>query len=289
LKVAVIGARGQVGRATIGLRPSWADLVALTHDELDITDSAQVESRFNELRPQLIINAAAYTAVDAAEADIARASAVNEGGPRALAAVAKALGARLIHLSTDYVFDGELARPYSPHCEPRPLSVYGSTKLAGERAVSAILGQNSLVVRTSWVYAAAGKNFVRTMLRLMAEHGSVRVVSDQIGTPTAADSIAQVIWRMAEHSSLHGVYHWTDAGAASWYDFAVAIAEEAQALGKLGRPVVVTPITTDDYPTAARRPHFSLLDTRKTVQALGVTPLHWRVWLRRILGDMQLA
>jgi dTDP-4-dehydrorhamnose reductase len=289
VKVVLTGARGQVGRATIRSKPAWADLSALTHEELDVSDPVQVSARLLELRPQLIINAAAYTAVDAAESDEARASAVNEGGPRALAEVAKALGARLLHLSTDYVFDGERARPYSPQHDTRPLGAYGRTKLAGEVAVRTTHPHGSIVLRTSWVYAQEGKNFLRTMLRLMAEKGSVRVVADQIGAPTAADSIAEVLWRMAEHAELRGLYHWADAGAASWYDFAVAIAEEAQALGKLRGPVVVTPIPTEDYPTAARRPAFSLLDTRETTQALGLTPLHWRVWLRRVLGEMQLA
>jgi dTDP-4-dehydrorhamnose reductase len=289
VKVVLTGAAGQVGRATISARPQWADLIAFSHGELDICNSEQVGARIDEIKPRLIINAAAYTAVDAAESDEARAAAVNEEGPRILAQAAQAYGARLIHLSTDYVFDGESSRPYAPDDDPRPLGAYGRTKLAGEIAVKSALPDASVVLRTSWVYAAEGRNFVRTMLRLMAERRSVRVVADQVGAPTAADSIARVLWRIAQLPDVRGVHHWADAGAATWYDFAVAIAEDAAALGLIGGPVEVAPIATEDYRTAARRPRFSLLDCRKTVREVGLDPVHWRAWLRRVLGEIHSA
>jgi dTDP-4-dehydrorhamnose reductase len=287
--VVLTGAAGQVGAATIRRRPEWADLIALPRAELDISNPEQVSAQLRDVKPQLIINAAAYTAVDAAEADEAGARAANADGPRFLASAAATLGARLIHLSTDYVFDGESARAYTPQDEPRPMSAYGRTKLQGEQAVTAMLPKAAIVLRTSWVYAATGRNFLLTMLRLMAERGAVRVVADQIGAPTTADSIACALWRMAERRDAYGVHHWTDAGVASWYDFAVAIAEEAQALGKLQRPAVVTPIATEDYPTAARRPRCSLLDSRETRRAFGLSQLHWRAALRSVLGEVRLA
>lgn len=289
MKVLLLGAGGQVGRALLGKHPSDAELLVLSRHELDICDERRVHSVSNELRPDLIINAAAYTAVDRAESEHDQARRANEAGPRNLATAAARINSRLIHISTDYVFDGESSRAYAPDQATHPLGVYGATKLGGEAAVRSIQPESSVVLRTAWVYGAEGHNFVRTMLRLMKERGVVRVVADQIGTPTAAESIAQVIWRIAACPTLHGVYHWTDAGVASWYDFAVAIAEEASLLGKLSGSIEVVPITTDEYPTPARRPRFSLLDSRKTVEATGLSPVHWRVWLRRVIGEMKLA
>jgi len=194
----------------------------------------------------------------------------------------------MIHVSTDYVFSGDGTRPYEPSDPVGPKSAYGRTKLAGERAVAAA-GGDAVVVRTAWVYAAQGKNFMRTMLRLMESKGNVRVVADQIGTPTAAISLAKVLWALADRPDLSGVYHWTDAGVASWYDFAVAIAEEGAAVGLLPATVRVEPITTAEYPTPARRPSFSVLDSRTCVAALGLTPPHWRAALRTELKELKNA
>lgn len=288
MRVVLTGAGGQVGASVLRAAPADIELIACDRNELDIADQGSVQKRIRELRPAVLINAAAYTAVDRAERDEAQARAVNEAGPRFLASAAGDVGARLIHLSTDYVFDGESSRPYAPEDQPRPLGIYGRTKLDGERAVMTALPTASVVLRTSWVYASSGQNFVLTMLRLMKERGSVRVVADQIGTPTAARSIAEVLWRLVRRPECRGVYHWTDAGVASWYDFAVAIAEEAAALGVIGN-AEVTPIAAEDYPTAARRPRFSLLDSRRTAQELEIAQIHWRVWLRRVLGEMQIA
>ncbi len=289
MKVLLTGASGQLGRALVNVRPRDIELTALSHDEFDITDAASAESELRTRKPDLIINAAAYTAVDRAEAEPEKAREVNELGPRNLARAAAAINARMIHVSTDYVFSGDSTRAYMPEDSAEPLGAYGRTKLAGELAVSSLLAGRSVVLRTAWVYGPTGRNFVSTMLNAMSERGRVRVVADQIGTPTATESIARVLWAYAVRPTLHGVYHWTDAGVASWYDFAVAISEEAAALGLLSRDIKVDPIVTDEYPTAARRPPFSLLDSRKTVQAIDMPQLHWRVWLRRVLGDMQGA
>jgi dTDP-4-dehydrorhamnose reductase len=289
MKVALLGAAGQVGAAVIRAQPQQHELAAFTRGEIDVCDEARLASTLEALRPDVVINAAAYTAVDRAETEESRAQQVNADAPLRLARVCAGLGARLIHLSTDYVFDGESKRAYRPTDATQPLNAYGRTKLAGERAVASALPRASIILRTSWVYAPTGHNFVRTMLRLMAEKGSVRVVADQIGSPTAADSIADVLWRFVARPECAGLYHWTDAGVASWYDFAVAVAEEGGATGMLPSDVVVTPIASEEYPTPARRPRLSLLDSSQTLRDLGVSAIHWRVWLRRVLGDLRRA
>lgn len=253
LKVLITGAHGQLGRALLATVPANVIARGVHHAELDIADQAAVQRLVAEFSPDLIINAAAYTAVDKAESDVAAAERGNVTGPRNLALAARDLTqrggqARLLHVSTDFVFDGTNSRAYRTDQATAPLGVYGQTKLAGEQAVLELLGEHAAIVRTAWVYDATGKNFLRTMLRLMHERGAVRVVADQIGTPTAAHSLADVLWRFASHPTLSGIYHWTDAGAASWYDFAVAIAEEAVALGILQTLPQVTPIATYEYP-----------------------------------------
>jgi dTDP-4-dehydrorhamnose reductase len=290
VKVLIVGAGGQVGRALVAAPPAGAELVAAGHQELDISNAAEVQRHVAEIGPAVIINAAAYTAVDNAEREPDAAKRVNEIGPLNLARAARALsGCRMLHVSTDFVFDGLSPEAYRPDARTGPLGVYGQTKLDGERHVLATLGERAVVVRTSWVYDASGRNFVRTMLRLMNERRAVRVVADQIGTPTAAHSVAEVLWRFAEHAECSGTFHWSDAGVASWYDFAVAIAEEGAALGLVPPDVEVTPIATEEYPTPARRPPFSVLDRRATVAAVGARPVHWRQHLRRVLREMVRA
>jgi dTDP-4-dehydrorhamnose reductase len=287
MKVLITGARGQVGKATIALAPAEAHVDAVGHEQLDIGDAAAVDRYLDESRPELIINAAAYTAVDRAESEPEAAARVNEQGPANLARAAARVGSRLIHISTDFVFDGESSIPYRPQDPPNPLSVYGASKLAGEQAVRAF-DTRAVILRTAWVYEAQGKNFLLTMLRLMRERGSVRVVADQIGSPTAARSIAEALWTFAAKPEVQGIFHWTDWGVASWYDFAVAIAEEwAQIAG--GAVAEVIPIGTQDYPTPARRPRFSVLDKSATCAALGLSPRHWRQNLRQVMGDISRA
>jgi dTDP-4-dehydrorhamnose reductase len=289
MKVLVTGAQGQVGRAVIAAAPATAEVMAVGHAELDICDGRAVAALVAGSRPDLIVNGAAYTAVDRAESEPDLASRVNEIGPANLARAAATSGARLVHLSTDFVFDGTASRPYLPNDIPNPVSVYGATKLAGERAARSLLPDASVILRTAWVYDATGKNLLRTMLRLMHERRSVRVVADQVGTPTAAHSIAEVIWAIAARPGLSGVFHWTDAGEASWYDFAVAIAEESGLATAKPNPVTVIPIGTADYPTAARRPRFSVLDKTATISALGIEATPWRQNLRKVIGEISLA
>ncbi len=288
MKVLITGAGGQVGRAVVASTPSHVSVIPCTYEELDISNERAVLDRVRNDTPDVIINAAAYTAVDRAETEPEAARRVNAAGPRNLARAAQESGARLIHLSTDFVFDGASASPYRPEAPTRPLSVYGATKLAGESAVLECVADRAVIVRTAWVYAAEGRNFALTMLRLMRSAGSVRVVCDQVGTPTSARSIAEALWRIVDIPALRGIHHWTDAGVASWYDFAVAIAEEATELGLLAQEPVVVPIATEEYPTPARRPPYSVLD-KQSLFALGLSPIHWRKRLRSVLREIQNA
>lgn len=288
MKVLVTGANGQLGRALKEAAPDAMQVRAVSRNELDVTDRMAVHAMLKTWRPDVIINAAAYTAVDKAESEPELAEQGNAIAPRNLALAANEIQARVIHISTDFVFDGSSSRPYLPDSETAPLGVYGRTKLAGEKAVQEVTGERALIVRTAWVYDATGKNFLRTMLRLMHERGAVKVVADQVGTPTSAASLASVLWQFVLHPELSGVFHWTDAGVASWYDFAVAIAEEAVAAGVLSSMPAITPIPTQDYPTPAQRPAYSVLDKSATYAALRVKPVHWREQLRAVMSKVVL-
>ncbi|OQW46377.1 MAG: NAD(P)-dependent oxidoreductase [Proteobacteria bacterium SG_bin6] len=280
MRVLITGAHGQLGRALIATAPADAVLDATDATELDITDAPAVERRINATKPQLVINAAAYTLVDQAESDEVEALRINGDAVGVLAAASRAIGARFVHVSTDFVFDGGQSTPYAPDAATNPLNAYGRTKLAGEQAA----GTDALIVRTAWVYAAQGHNFVRSMLRAMAERERLRVVIDQVGTPTYARGLAEALWALSARQ-VQGIFHYTDSGCASWYDFAVAIQEEALARGLLSREIPIDPIATADYPTAATRPPYSVLDKRATVALIGAAP-HWRVQLRRMIEEL---
>lgn len=284
--VMLTGAAGQLGREVVATAPGGVALLAVDRAALDVTDAVAVRDFVATHRPSAIINCAAYTAVDRAESEPAQAAAVNVHGARALAAAAAQHGARLLHVSTDFVFGGAAGHPWRPGDATAPLCVYARTKCDGEAAALAEAGERTLVIRTAWLHSAHGANFVKTMLRLMAERAEVRVVADQVGTPTWAYDLAHTLWAAVAAPQLAGVLHWTDAGVASWYDFAVAIQEEALACGLLKREVPVRPIGTLDYPTPARRPSYSVLDTSATSAALHRAPAHWRVNLRRMLHDL---
>ncbi len=284
MRALITGGGGQLALECMRRAPGGWTVTALSRAELDIGDAGAVAGAVARLRPDLIINAAAYTAVDRAEGDAEAAFRVNRDGPAFLAAAAARAGARLVTVSTDFVFDGQSARAYRPADTPAPLGVYGQSKLAGEIAARAAL-PDALILRTAWVYAAHGSNFVRTMLRRMRDRGEVSVVADQIGTPTSAASLAEALWSLAVQR-VSGVHHFTDAGVASWYDFAVAIAEEGVSAGLLKTAPRVSPITTAQYPTPARRPACGVLDKTATWPLLPGEPLHWRVALRRVLSAL---
>jgi dTDP-4-dehydrorhamnose reductase len=283
MKVLLTGAGGQLGWEVRRAKPAGVELVALASGALDITDPQAVARVVATERPGVIINAAAYTAVDRAEEERERAFAVNGQGAANLAQAAREHGARLVHISTDFIFDGLQSTPYRPGDLPHPLGVYGQSKLAGEERIMAITaGHDTTIIRTAWVYSAHGHNFVKTMLRLMAERDTLAVISDQVGTPTWAANLARAVW-MVVIEGITGVHHYTDAGVASWYDFAMAIMEEATALGVLTRQPTIRPIPSSAYPLPARRPPYSVLDKESLWQATGLTPEHWRVALRKML------
>jgi dTDP-4-dehydrorhamnose reductase len=288
VRVLVLGGGGQVASAVVAAAPAQHHVVVRTRAELDIGDARAVARALSETAAEWLINAAAYTAVDLAEDQPSQAIAVNDTAVGVLAAAASTAGCRLLHLSTDFVFDGNSNRAYLPDDQTNPLSVYGESKLGGERRVLNGAG-SGIVLRTAWVYAAAGRNFALTMLRLMREKEQVSVVCDQIGTPTWAAGIAAAIWGLVEAGAAAGVYHWTDLGVASWYDFAVAIQDEALARGLLSRAVPVIPILSAAYPTRARRPAFSVLDTAATRALIKVPARHWRHNLRTMLDGIRTA
>ncbi|MGB3795222.1 MAG: dTDP-4-dehydrorhamnose reductase [Alteraurantiacibacter sp.] len=277
MKVLITGAKGQLGRGLIASAPFDATLIPVDIDQCDLTDADAIHSLVQREVPDLVINAAAYTAVDKAEDDEATADAINAG---AVAALVAAHGGKLVHVSTDFVFDGKSSRAYRPEDARSPVSAYGRTKAAGEDH----LRDGDILVRTAWVYTAGGANFVRTMLRLMAEKPALSVVADQIGAPTWAPGLANTIWGLLAKGA-SGTFHHSDAGVASWYDFAVAIQEEALAEGLLQQAIPVTPIPTSAYPTPATRPAFSLLDCSKTRELLQDGYTHWRTNLRTMLKE----
>lgn len=281
MKLLIAGAGGQLGRALQAQVPAGASVIAPPEAEFDITNPAQVAAVVAASGATHLVNAAAYTAVDKAESDLETARRINVDAVAILADAARAAGLKFVHVSTDFVFDGRSSTPYAPDAPTNPLGAYGVTKRDGELAA----GADALIVRTAWVYAAVGNNFVHTMLRLMRDRDELRVVADQIGTPTHAASLAGAIWTLAAYGAT-GTYHWTDAGAASWYDFAVAIQEEALARGLLTRAIPVIPIATRDYPTPAARPNYSVLD-KTTTYAITGPARHWRDELRGCLTSMQ--
>lgn len=284
--VLVTGAGGQLGRELVLSASAETACIGLTRAQLDISDSAAVSAILEDVKPTLVINAAAYTAVDKAESDAENAALINEFAPGVLARACGESGARLIHVSTDFVFSGESNRPYLPESPTAPIGEYGRSKLAGERAVAEHL-PSALIIRTGWVYSQFGSNFVKTMLRLMSERDDLGVVVDQVGTPTWARGLAQAIWAASEQPQLSGVYHWSDAGVCSWYDFALAINEEASELGLLSTHTKVRPILAAEYPTPAARPPYSVLDKTLSWHDFQLEGVHWRVQLRSMLEELK--
>jgi dTDP-4-dehydrorhamnose reductase len=288
-QILLIGSSGQVGRELQQTLPSET-LVSVARDALDLSQPDRIRQLILEIHPHVIINAAAYTAVDKAETEIELAYAINAISPAIMAEAANHIGAALIHISTDYVFNGRKGTFYQEDDDPNPLNVYGASKLAGEENIRQGCDRH-LILRTSWVYGVQGKsNFVKTMLRVGADRQEVRVVADQVGTPTSARSIADVITQLIpslETSEATGTYHFTQSGVASWYDFAVAIFEEARRLNFPLEVERVIPIATADYPTLAQRPLYSVLSTQKLSAWMATSFPHWRQELRQMLRDLK--
>jgi dTDP-4-dehydrorhamnose reductase len=284
--ILLLGADGQLGRAIQSQPGTAGHILALNQEKLDLTDTDRLHAVVHEIGPQWVINAAAYTAVDQAESSPEIAFAVNRDAVASLAMAVREVGGRLLQLSTDYVFDGAQAVPYRPDDNPAPLSVYGQSKFEGERAAFDILEDRVLILRTSWLYSSQGKSFFTTMMQLLRDRPRVRVVCDQLGTPTHVAGLARAVLRAVE-LNLSGTLHWGDAGVASWYDFAVAIREEAVRLGKLPPTAAdIEPIPSSEFKTPARRPVFSVLDKFETWTRLGFRPPHWRQTLLTCLAEM---
>ncbi|QPN65871.1 dTDP-4-dehydrorhamnose reductase [Synechococcus sp. CBW1006] len=293
MKILLTGSDGQLGHAVRHQVPAGVELIATSRRELDLADADACRAAVLNHRPDWVLNAGAYTAVDKAESEPELTLAVNGGAPRAFAEALLETGGRLLQLSTDFVFNGQQGTPYRPEQSRDPLGVYGATKAKGEEAVEQLLavrGQG-VILRTSWVMGPVGKNFALTMLRLHREREQIDVVADQVGCPTSTASLAAACWRviaaMDTPAGPPAVLHWSDAGAASWYDVAMAVGELGLELGLLERMAAVNPITTADYPTPAERPSYSLLDCTVSRKALDLSPTHWRQTLRQLLEVVQ--
>jgi dTDP-4-dehydrorhamnose reductase len=299
MKVLLTGAAGQLGQALQRQVPAGVTLLATSRaggpgqEALDLADPQACRAAVWRHRPDWVLNAGAYTAVDRAESEPELALAVNAGAPRALAEALLDTGGRLLQISTDFVFNGQQGSPYRPSQSRDPLGVYGASKAAGEEALEHVLGgtHQGVILRTSWVMGPVGRNFARTMLRLQRERGPARqplgVVADQVGAPTSTHTLAAACWRLLELGAVAPVLHWSDAGVASWYDVAVAVADLGLELGLLETAASVIPLTTEQYPTPARRPSYSLLDCTEAHRLLGLQPTHWRLALRQLLAALR--
>ncbi|HET8869794.1 MAG TPA: dTDP-4-dehydrorhamnose reductase [Aquabacterium sp.] len=291
MKILLLGKNGQVGWELSRSLQILGEVTATGSADLDLSDAAALSARVRALKPDVIVNAAAYTAVDKAESEPQRARAINAEAPAVLAREASALGALLVHYSTDYVFDGSGQLPRDESAETGPLSVYGETKLAGEQAIAAS-GCRHLIFRTSWVYAARGGNFAKTMLRLASERDQLKVVADQFGAPTGADLIADVtalaIRQTLAQPALQGLYHLAAAGETTWFDYACHVIEWARSRGQ---PIKVAPdhiqaIATTEFPVPAKRPLNSRLDTRKLRSSFDVHLPAWQTGVERMLTEI---
>lgn len=288
MKVLLFGSRGQLGTYLTPVLGTLGEITAYDRQECDLMDLAALRRVILRERPDIIVNAAGYTAVDQAETDDAVAQRVNAEAPAAMAEAARELGALLVHYSTDYVFDGSARVPYAEEAAPAPVGVYGKTKLAGELAIAAS-GAHHLILRTAWLYSNHGKNFFKTMLKLADERSELRVVHDQTGNPTyaklVADSTVRMLTQIFDHGRLVvdrcGLYHVACQGSTTWYEFAINIMQSA---GKAD-DVRVVPITTADYPTPARRPAYSSLSTKKLARVFDLRLPAWQTGLEQCFAE----
>lgn len=293
MRILLIGKNGQLGHDLSPILAALGEVISVGRDTLDLENPDAIRQTLRDNHPRMIVNVAAYTAVDRAEQELERAIAINGTAPTIMAEVAQDLGAAFLHVSTDYVFDGQKNTPYLEDDPTNPVNAYGQSKLLGEQGVQQACDRH-IILRTAWVYGVGGKgNFVKTMLRLGAEREEVRVVVDQVGSPTWTGDLAQAIaqWVLQIHPNstdplVTGVYHYTNSGAISWYDFAVAIFEEAALLGFPLKIQRVVPIVSAEYPTPAARPAYSVLSGQKTSALLGKPAPHWRESLRPMLNQL---
>ena len=284
-KVLLLGAGGQLGVELQHSQPATIQLMALTRAELDLTDTTKIEPVVKSYQPDVIINASAYTNVDKAEQEREVAFAINAEAVKALAIICANQSIRLIHVSTDFVFDGQSSLPYKPTDPIAPQGVYGDSKAEGERLLFQHCA-SAVCVRTAWVYSSHGNNFVKTMLRLMSERDSLSVVADQIGSPTWVRDLAAMLWHILS-LDISGYLHWSNQGIASWYDFANAIYLLGHRYGLLTNNCEILPVSTAEYPTPAKRPAYSLLDKSETIEKIHLAPPHWLSSLDKMLRALQ--
>ena len=287
-KLLLTGAEGQLGQTFQAHFPS-SDLSQkyrlLTADiqEMDLTKEKSISDFLQSNIPSLIVNCGAYTSVDTAETEVEAARKINDGAVSCIARWASENNCRMIHISTDFVFDGRKREPYSPFDETNPLGIYGETKLAGESHLLKLLPKDGVVLRASWLYSEHGHNFVKTMIELMNRKSELGVVNDQIGSPTSTHSLVRVLLSLIEHCTINGVLHWCDGAAISWYDFAIEIQRQAYKHGLLEREIPIKPLTTEEYPTAAVRPRYSVLHRGTTLEKLSLHVTNWQAELKAVV------
>jgi dTDP-4-dehydrorhamnose reductase len=285
MKAVIIGKSGQLANELVAEVPDGVQFLSLGRNDVDILSYEDLCAHVEKFKPSVLINASAYTAVDKAETDIEAAFLLNKNAVEVMARISKEHNIRLLHVSSDFVFDGNRNKAYKTLSSTNPTGVYGASKLAGEQAINEIYPENSAIIRTSWVYSTFGNNFVKTMLRLMEVNEQLDVVGDQIGCPTYAKTLAKFLWKLAAQESIESIYHWSDAGVASWYDFAVAIQDIACKIDLLNKKIPIKSIPSSAYLTAAKRPTFSLLDTKSSFDIL--EPVYWREQLELCLANLK--
>lgn len=295
MKVLIIGANGQLGKSLYNTKPENLDLISYSKEEFNLLDIENCLKKIEKVKPNYVINAAAYTAVDKAETEIELVEVVNAKNPFKIAKTLDKLGCKFIQISTDFVFSGLKSSPYQTNDELLPLNEYGKSKALCEKLLLKL--NNTKIIRTSWLYSPYGKNFCLTMLRLhkscLDKKVPLRVVSDQISCPTSSFSLSSVCWKMINNDEIfknkQKIFHWSDAGVASWYDFAVAIGEIGLQSGLLESKSQVLPIKSKDFPTPAKRPNFSLLDSCDICDLLNLKRSHWRYELEHVIDQIKFA
>lgn len=285
VKVLIIGKHGQLARSLVDTAPDNITLLSLSRSDINLLDLSYVEKVVANFNPNIVVNASGYTDVEGAESDAVSAFSINETGIDNIAIVTSKANIRLIHISSDFVFDGTSKQPYAINDKPNPLSVYGASKLAGERVVTRLQPKNSSIIRTSWLYSPYGSNFVKTMLNLMTHKECLNVVSDQIGSPTYAKGLAHFMWKLVALDTLDPIYHWSDLGSISWYDFAIEIQRIGLHLGLLTREIPIVPISSSGYPSNVERPKYSELDTSASQSILAAKD--WREELVECLKKLK--
>tara|TARA_B100000212_G_scaffold342157_1_gene327962 strand:+ start:2670 stop:3557 length:888 start_codon:yes stop_codon:yes gene_type:complete len=290
MKVLLTGSTGQLGKSIIKMKSKYIDLISTNREQLDLSNTLSCEDFVLTEKPDWVINCAAFTAVDQAEKDIDLSRKINSFAPEAFANAVNKINGRLLHISTDFVFDGQQNFPYKTNQKTNPINQYGYSKALGEELImkKTKSKKTSIILRTSWVTSPYGKNFILTMLKLHEQRKSINVVCDQIGAPTSAKHLAKICWKIIhfkKNKELPEILHWSDAGVASWYDLAVAVGDIGIELGIIKKKAFVNPIKTENYPLPAKRPKYSILDSQSTCDTLDVMPNHWRINLLETLKE----